>query len=67
MFWPWFACLCFVVVRGMMSHAILWSQLDSRQKLPPWTLISALVSDFVVPLAIVAAALAFKPVPFNPC
>jgi hypothetical protein len=67
MYWLWFAGLCLVVARGILAHGMLWAELDNSQKLPPWTIISAVISDLVVPLAIVAAAIAFKPVPFNPC
>ncbi len=68
MFWLWFACLCFVTIRGVMSHAILWAEYDDTVgKVPGFVLISAVISDFIIPLAVVATAIAFKPVPFNPC
>jgi hypothetical protein len=71
MYWLWFGCLCFVTLRGVMSHALLWAEYDGKQtvqtKVPGWVLISGVVSDFIVPLTVVAAALAFRPVPFNPC
>ncbi len=67
MYWFWFGCLCLVTLRGALAHWILWADLDTRNRIPGFALISGVIADFIVPLAIVAAALAFRPVPFNPC
>ncbi len=62
-FWLWFVCLLIVIVRGIVAHATCFWQADDQTHggIPGHVVISVILADLVLPVAVLFASLAFAP------